>query len=313
MPIIDIRERDINFFPKEIVNKILSGYKQNINILITGPLGSSKSMTAIRIAVICSELIAKRCGGKKGDYFDINENMGIMNMEDIVRVYDKMSKTMHGVFIIDDASPAINSRRSFSEENIAQNSMLITQRPNENICIYTLPQKFLIDKVPRSLSGYIIYMKKSKFFKWGYSTADIRKIDFLPNKAEPNYPYLQNYLGEKIKLHLFHRPDQELVDIYNKRRQEAQDLLAKKSIETLMNKEEMSPKVKKSDLYKQIYQEWSNWKNIEQEFIQGKHEGKSLVEICEEKNTPYFGNTNLKEICKQRGVPYQSVLNVAGT
>ncbi len=286
MPIIETRERDINFFCKEVVNKILSDYKQNINFLLTGAMGTGKSMTAIQIAIICSELIAEKVGGKKEDYFDINTNLGVMNMEEVVQVYDKMSKTKHGVFIIDDASPIISARRFAGTSNQAQNDMIVTQRPNENICIYTTPQKFLIDKVPRSLSGYIGHMKKP-LFRYGYSCVDIRKIDFIPSKAEPNYPYLQNSNGEKFKLHLFRKPEQSIIDIYNERRKIAQDALATKSIETLLQKpRELPQKTKKSDLYRQIYEE----------FKLGK-----------------FGDMSLKEVCRLKKIPYQSVLNAQGS
>jgi len=60
MPVMEFRESDVNFFCKEIVKRILSGFKQNVNILITGSLGTGKSSTAIRMAIICSELIALR-------------------------------------------------------------------------------------------------------------------------------------------------------------------------------------------------------------------------------------------------------------
>ena len=287
MPVMEFKESDVNFFCKEIVKRILSGYKQNVNILITGSLGTGKSSTAIRMAIICSELIALREGGKREDYFDMNENIGIMNIEEVIKVYEKMSKTRHGVFIIDDASPIISSRKSFDKNNMAQNDMMITQRPNENIVIYTVPQKFLLDKVPRSLSGYMVYMKKP-YFQYGYSCADIRKIDFVPNKNEPNYPYLQNHRREKIKLHLFKKPEQKYLDIYNERRQIAQDTLAAKSIETMLKKpeDEMPQKVKKGDLYRLIHKE----------FQEGK-----------------FGDMSLKEVCRLKKIPYQSVLNCVGT
>ncbi|MDP3066565.1 MAG: ATP-binding protein, partial [Methanobacteriaceae archaeon] len=286
MPIMEIRERDINFFCKEIVKRILSGYKQNVNVLITGSLGVGKSSTALRIAIICSELIAEREGGKREDFFDINENMGIMNIEEVIKVYEKMSKTKHSVFIIDDASPIISSRKSFDKNNLAQNDMMITQRPNENIVIYTVPQKFLLDKVPRSLSGYIIYMKKS-YFQYGYTSADIRKIDFLPHMKEPIYPFLQNHKGEKIKLHFFKNPEEYYIEIYNERRRIAQDALAAKSIETMLKKPDNEiPKTRKGDLYRQIYEE----------FKAGK-----------------FGEMSLKEVCRLKKIPYQSVLNCVGT
>ncbi len=276
-------EENINFFAKEIARKVCSANKQNAVIMTTGAMGTGKSWTMIELSRLISIYIAQRLGGKPTDYFNIDDNLGIMTMDEIAKVYEHMDTHHHCVYIIDDAGATFNSRRFSSDNNIAQNDRIQTMRPHSNVCIFTTPAKSLMDKVVRNLSGYMIFMK-DPLFEMGMTCCDIRRIqvDLASDKEKVYRKYLQNHKGDKFKLHMFHAPPKEWTDAYDIRRAVAEKKLAEKSRETVEKANEVkAPKVKKTDLYKQHLAK----------FDAGE-----------------YGDISLRQSCIEEGLPYQQVL-----
>ena len=281
-----IDEEDINFFAKEIARKVCSANKQNAVIMTTGAMGSGKSWTMIELARLISFYIAQKRGGKPTDYFNMStDHVGIMVMDEIAHVYEHMDAHDHCVYIIDDAGATFNSRRFTSDNNIAQNDRIQTMRPHSNVVIFTTPQKSLMDKVVRNLSGYMIFMKEP-LYGIGMTCCDIRKIeiDLASDKEKVYRKYLQNHRGDKYKLHLFRAPPKEWTDQYDIRRAVAEKKLAEKARETIERTNQIKqPKMKKTDIYK--------------EHLKKFKEGA-------------FGNMSLRQSCIENGLPYQSVLNM---
>lgn len=280
----EIDEQDINFFAKEVARKVSSSNKQNAIIMCTGSMGSGKSWTMLELSRLISMYIAQHIGGKPTDYFNIQEHVGIMVMDEISKVYEHMDSHHHCIYLIDDAGATFNSRRFTSDNNIAQNDRIQTMRPHSNVVIFTTPQKSLMDKVVRNLSTYMIFMKEPYFDK-GITCCDIRKIDVdLASDREKVYrKYLQNHKGHKYKLHIFHSPPKEWTDEYEKRREIAEKKLSEKSRETVSQANESQKKEKKSDIYKKHLRK----------FKEGA-----------------YGNISLRQSCIREGLPYQSVLNM---
>lgn len=253
-------EEDRNFFAKEVARKICNGQKMNAVILTTGSMGSGKSWSMLELAHLISIEIAKIKGDKPEDHFNFNENIGIMTMDEIEAVFEKMDKTMYSVFIIDDAGATFNSRRFSSDANVAQNDRLQTMRPMCNVVIYTTPQAFLIDKVLRWLATYVIYMKKPARHI-GMNVADIRAITTYPGKAKPYESFLQNHRGEKYVEHLIAAPPVEWQEAYETRRAIAQQKLTDKSRETIeKGMEKNKPKESKKDFIIRLNQEYKDGK-----------------------------------------------------
>ena len=138
------------------------------------------------------------------------------------------------------AGATFNSRRFSSDNNIAQNDRIQTMRPHSNVCIFTTPQKSLMDKVVRNLTGYMIFMK-DPMYEIGMTTCDIRRIqvDLASDKEKVYRKYLQNHRGDKIKLHMYPAPPKEWTDEYDIRRAIAEKKLADKSRETVEKANEM--------------------------------------------------------------------------
>jgi hypothetical protein len=280
-----IDEEDINFFAKEVARKLCSANKQNAVIMTTGAMGSGKSWTMLELARLISIYVAERLGGKPEQYFNIKDNLGIMTMDEIAAVYEHMDKNHHCIYIIDDAGATFNSRRFTSDNNIAQNDRIQTMRPHSNCVIFTTPQKSLMDKVVRNLSGYMIFMK-DPMYEVEMTCCDIRRIqiDLASDKEKVYRKYLQNHRGDKYKLHMFHAPPKDWTEEYDRRRAIAEKKLADKSRETVERANELKKaKPKKTDIYKEHLQKF---------------------------NEGFFGDKSLRQTCIENGLPYQSVLNM---
>ncbi len=280
------RIEDHQFFANELVRKTTAGYHQNASVSVIGGLGRGKSTTGIRICLQCAELLAKKLGGIWTDYFNMEENCGIMNIEEIIAVNQVMSDTKNKVFLLDDVSPTINARRSSEKSNQDQNTIMTISRPNEHIVVRTFPHQFMVDKYVRHLSNYIVEMQRP-YFSLGYTSAKIFAIESNRDDSKPREVYLQNISGEKYMRAFFRKPPEDIMKKYDERRAKAQRELERKAIASLTKKEEeinAVPKMRMGDIYKQIHKE----------FLEGK-----------------YGEMTLKEICRQKKVNYQSVLNNA--
>ena len=65
-------------------------------------MGTGKSWTMLELARLISFYISQHLGGKPEDYFNMNDNLGIMVMDEIAKVYEHMDTHSHQVYIIDD-------------------------------------------------------------------------------------------------------------------------------------------------------------------------------------------------------------------
>ncbi len=152
-------------------------------------------------------------------------------------------------------------------------------RPHSNVVIFTTPQKSLMDKVVRNLSGYMIFMK-DPMYEIGMTCCDIRRIqiDLASDKEKVYRKYLQNYRGDKYKLHMFHAPPKAWTDEYDVRRAAAEKKLADKSRETIAKANEIrTPTVKKTETYKQLIRDW----------YLGKYGDIGLPQVCTENQVDY--------------------------
>jgi uridine kinase len=281
----NISEEDINFFAKEIARKVCSANKQNAIIMISGQMGTGKSYTALELARLISIFISERLGNVPENYFNMEDNVGIMVMDEIAKVYEHMDTHHHCVYIIDDAGATFNARRFTSDANIAQNDRMQTMRPHSNVVIFTVPMKSLMDKVVRNLSSYMIFMKQP-MFEVNMTVCDIRKIevDLASDKERVFRKYLQNHRGDKYKRHIFKKPPQKWCDTYDARRSVAEKKLAEQSRATVERaNESKQPKKKKSEIYKDHLRKF---------------------------NEGAFGDMSLRQSCIENGLPYQSVLNM---
>jgi uridine kinase len=287
-------EGDRDMFAKECARILCSPYKRNIIILILGVVGAGKSYLAMELSRLISLYVSQRLGTKPEDHFNLKENCGIMLIEDIERVYEHMDTHSKNIYIIDDSSPTFGSRDFMSDENKSLNNRIVTCRPLSNCIIFTTPAKSLIDIVLRKMSGYQIFIKEP-LFEIGKVVCDIRrvKIDLISDKEKIYRPQLQNFRGQKYRLHIFNRPPSTWCDEYDRRRAEAAKILAERSREVIEESmKEKEPKISKTEQYKQHYISWKD----------GKFGDMSLIKSCEEAGLPYQQVCNAKKKIEREGI-----------
>jgi len=274
-----MKDGDNCMFPRELVKIAESGNCQNSHSVALGGLGSGKSTTIISIAETCARLLAKDYDGEEEEwrkYFDINKNLACMNMKSILEVHNTMSKSHMKVFCIDDFSPVFGSRDFGKSTNKDQSSLMLVGRPNENICLWSSPLKQFYDINVRRLTNYEIQMGQ-QYFRYGYSSAKIFKIEQKPEGGDPYRKHLQDGKGNKFLLHFFKKCSPELFDAYTIIRKKAQKELEDAVIARLKKAEDNTDdalNVSKKVLYQQIYKSWK----------EGAFGTMSLREVCEERN-----------------------------
>jgi hypothetical protein len=198
-----------------LVDIACSPYKQSVSLLITGEKGKGKSYAGLSIANACSERLAERIGGIPADYFNTEIDMAIISGEEVDRVSTLQRK--YGIKIYDDVSIGWSARDWRSSGNSAKNDIFTIDRIAQGISIFTLPQGFMLDKIPRSLTGFYCEMDQ-KYFSRGFSTMKFFKTVFLGRDNELTYRHITS--GDtKYVLYVIPKPPQDLCDWYDKRRE----------------------------------------------------------------------------------------------
>ena len=198
-----------------LVNIITSPFKQSVSILITGEKGTGKSYAGVSIADGCSNKLVEKKGGVPTDYFNPEIDMAIITGEEVDRVSTLQRK--YGIKVYDDVSIGWSSRDWRSRSNQAKNDIFTIDRIAQGISIFTLPQGFMLDKIPRSLTGYYCEMGRN-YFSRGISTMKFFKTVFLGRENELTYRHITS--GDvKYVLYLIPKPPQALCDWYDNKRE----------------------------------------------------------------------------------------------
>lgn len=190
--------------------KTITGpYNQHVVAMLVGMAGSGKSMAAMNLSLATAEKVAARVGGESEDYFNMHDNLGIINRCEIERVLEKPRK--YNVLWLDDIGVGWNARKFRQEFNMYLNDILQTFRPNNNLLLLSLQSTFLIDKVPRSLIHYLIEMDM-KLFSKGMTIAKVFEVKLKHRSGKIHYEYPVNVL--KFPRYIFELPDKKLVEEY---------------------------------------------------------------------------------------------------
>lgn len=198
-----------------LTNISCSPFKQSVSMLITGAKGMGKSYAALSIANACSMRLSERLGGHPTDYFNPEIDMAIINEEEVDRV--SCLQRRHGIKIYDDCSIGWSSRSWRSQSSARKNDIFTIDRVSQGISIFTLPQAFQLDKIPRSLVGFYCEMEQ-RYFSRGFSTMKFFKTVFLGRDNELTYRHI-NEADTKYVLYVIPKPPQELADWYDKARE----------------------------------------------------------------------------------------------
>lgn len=235
-------------FSKHIAEIITGPYNQHVSMTINGSTGSGKSNAALVLAHNISKHVAKIKGGNPEDYFNIN-HVAVITNEEILAVMN--INKQYCIIIVDDAGVGMGSRNWQKEENKLLNDILMTMRTDNTCLIVTVPNSFMIDKIPRNLSHWFIEMECANFKK-GFTTAKLFKISQQPRsgKIYHQYPIIH---GEKIIRTVFTRAPDIITIPYEMKRTKIAKQLKDQSMEAyqkLINKINGDKKIKEPRITK---------------------------------------------------------------
>ena len=234
-------------YSRQIAETITSEFNQSYSLLMQGRTGGGKSFAALRIAYNVSVEVAKIVGGKPQDYFSI-DSVAIITMQEIKRVLGSMKR--YGIYIADDIGVGLNARKWQSQINLAFNDIFSTFRTENSFLICTVPDSFLMDKVPRRLVHAMAESEMSVFEK-NITIFKLFEIKQKPRQEKTFFVYPRHAGKQYVRLAV-RKPPQELIEPYEKKRREIARLLKEEKLKNLGNTEEDNGGEKKVSIAKQI-------------------------------------------------------------
>ncbi len=217
----------IDSLSKFFVNTIMR-HNQHVTMMTVGRTGTGKSYANLRLAYDCACELARRKGGKWQDYFSL-DNVAVIEIEHAFEMLLKMKK--HQIYIFDDIGVGWNARKWKEEGNQALNDIFQTFRTENCILLMTLPDTFLIDKVPRSGVHYFMEMEASYFDK-GFTMAKFFRTWRMHRANEIHYIYPRIEKNQFVR-YVFPKPPEELLRDYDRMREEAAKALIQQRLEEL--------------------------------------------------------------------------------
>lgn len=225
---------------------LCSEFKQSINQLTTGPTGAGKSYMNLSLAESISIELAAIRGGKPRDYFNI-DHVAIMTSDELRRVMLNELKP-HSCVMLDDIGTSLNARKYAAKQNIIFNDIFQTFRTENVFLSLSTPNSSLLDKVPRTLVGYLFEMQPPKF-KQGYSVAKVFQMKPMSRFNKTYHLYLHDGSAKIFRVY-FPKPSERLCKQYDRKREEQYKILAERALARWeeMEREESSqiPETKKS-------------------------------------------------------------------
>lgn len=140
-----------------LAEAVVSKHNQHTILMIVGKTGEGKSISALDIGYKSACYIAERLGGTWEDYFSA-DNIAVITRDEIIRVV-KNNKPKQ-VVVLDDIGVGWSNREWQDKGNKILNRIIMTFRTKNNLLIMTVPDSFLLDKVPRNLLHYHFEMSQ---------------------------------------------------------------------------------------------------------------------------------------------------------
>lgn len=230
-----MKEYDVRSISGLFANKILNNDNQHVTMLTVGTTGKGKSWSNLEIGHQLGCKFAETLGGDWTDYFNYETNIVIADLKEALSAIKQMKKT-HQITLFDDIGIGWNAREWNSVGNKALNAILQVFRTKQNVLLITLPDQFLIDKVPRRLVHYYMEVVTS-MHQQGISLGKFFKVVSRPRESRPFHTYLKDGKRE-FERHKFTRNiPAELIEWYEPRRDQATDMIMDAQIEAVMDAE----------------------------------------------------------------------------
>lgn len=222
-----------------IAKTITSPHNQYLTMLMVGNPGSGKSWAAMDIAIKTAWYVSRIIEGKSApashwyNYFNL-DNMAIITLDNVATVFDRLRQ--YNIYILDDIGVGYSARDFNKDKNKNMNKIIQTFRTDNACVIFTVPDKFMIDKVPRSLvERYLEFEKSGGIYSQGVNLFRYMNITNLKRDGKQIYAYQVAQEAKQRNQYVRHkafRPPDVLTIPYEKlRRQIALDLREREAAE----------------------------------------------------------------------------------
>jgi hypothetical protein len=206
-----------DFLIEYFVDIITGKFNQDVSMLLVGNKGRGKSITALSLSYFAACELAQRMGGHWKDYFDPETNMAVISPKranEVMAIKDK-----YAIKNYDDIGIGWGARSWQKKENIEKGDVFQINRIDNQIQLFSVPNQFLLDKIPRSLVSHYAEMDQA-FFEFGFSTMKLFKPLTLFREGKIIQPYLS---ANRVKYVLYRipKPPEFLIKQYNKIRKDA--------------------------------------------------------------------------------------------
>jgi len=209
-----------DFLAQRFAHTITGPYKQDIAMLLQGQKGSGKSYASLRIAYNTARCVAEILDDdwhKWTKYFSMN-NVAIIDPDRAFEIIGEAKP--YNIYLFDDIGVGWNSRSFASKDNRDKNDIFQINRVAQTVQILSMPNQFLLDKVPRMLCNYMAEMDRSEYSR-GFSLMKVFKTKTLFRLNNQRItPHLVAEDGAKITKYVVHRPPAFLAKEYDKIRED---------------------------------------------------------------------------------------------
>lgn len=224
-------------------NTVTGEYNQDISFLMVGKKGTGKSYAQLSIAYSTACEIAELVGGHWTDYFNMEENIAII---DPVRANEVMgNQDKYAVKMYDDIGVGWGARDWQKDENKAKNDIFQINRVDNQVQMFSVPNQFLLDKVPRSLVSHYAETYQ-QFFKKGFVTIKLFEPQTLFRQSKIVQPYI-TVNRNKFVVYAIQKPPAELTKKYNQMRHDVTRMIVQMRRDKVAEKLEGGEKPPKED------------------------------------------------------------------
>ena len=144
-------DSELSSLSEIFVRRVSGKHNKNVTFGLVGEMGSGKSMVLVELARRIAEKLAEVLGGSPEDYFTF-DNVAIINDDSISEKLHNLKP--YNVYILDDFAVSMDSRNFMKEQNKDFNHILSTCRVTNNCILMSMPDSFMVDKIPRTISAY---------------------------------------------------------------------------------------------------------------------------------------------------------------
>jgi len=216
-----------NQIANEIARAITSQFNQHITLLIVGQPGSGKSWASIDLAYQAAYQVSRIIDGKDAPhemwwkYFNL-DHMAIVTLDRVTNLLKHIRR--YGIYILDDIGVGYNARDWQKSKNRKMNEIIQTFRTDNTCVIYTVPDRFLIDKVPRSLvERYMEFEKEEQVFSnrsrqmESINVFRYFNITSLKRDSKQLFTYMIDHAtsGNQFARHIAVKPPERLIREYD--------------------------------------------------------------------------------------------------